>query len=598
MIHHRRRPRLIESLEPRRLLAAVNVGINFQPAGVSVPAGYLADTGATFANRGNGFAYGWNLSASSATRDRNSPSSPDQRYDTIVHTQLYGTRTWEIAVPNGQYSVHIVAGDPLYYGSVIKFNAEGVLVASGNQTQSTPFIQGTKTVTVSDGRLTIANATGASNNKLCFLDIQSVTNTTLPTVSLAATDSSAAEPGSNTGKFTFTRTGSSTSSSLTVNYTIAGSATNGSDYNTIGSSITIPAGAASATVTITPKDDAIVEGAENVTLTLKSSSSYALGASAASVTISDNDVPTSTGEWPTSWTSGPANTRQRWESAAVVMDGKLWNFGGWMSASTVGTHDYAVYDPATNKWTDLGQAPIPVTHSLPAADPAHHVIYFLGGLDGEYPGTPTNKAWKYNALNNTWSDMPAMPQVHSSGGAVFINNELHYFGGVEQDHDIDVKRHIVLNLNNLAAGWQSAPDIPVALDHFSTALVNGKIYAFGGEFGHDKQHLQHADVQIYDPVAKSWSTGANMPTPKSHNEAATFVTPDGKVIVAGGQTANFTETDEVVKYDPVADSWTRIGSLPRALEGPVVQQIGDTIIVTSGNPGTGPINTTWLAKLT
>jgi hypothetical protein len=104
-------------------------------------------------------------------------------------------------------------------------------------------------------------------------------------------------------------------------------------------------------------------------------------------------------------------------------------------------------------------------------------------------------------------------------------------------------------------------------------------------------------VQIYDPLAKTWSTGANMPTPKSHNEAATFVTPGGKIIVAGGQTANFGETDEVAQYDPVADKWTVIGKLPRAMEGPVVQQIGDLIIVATGNPGTGPISTTWLGKL-
>ena len=592
----RPRPRrnLIESLESRRLLA-VNVGINFQPPGAALPSGYLADTGATYANRGNGFSYGWNQSASSATRERNKVS--DQRLDTLVHTQLFGTRTWEIAVPNGTYSVHLVAGDPSYIDSVYKFNAEGQLALSGTPTSGSRFVEGTKTVTVSDGRLTITNASGASNNKLCCVDIQSVTNSTLPSVSIAASDSTASEGGSNTGKFTFTRTGS-TAASLTVNYSIGGSAANGSDYNTIGSSIIIPAGASSATLTITPKDDSLVEGSENVTLNLKLSSTYVIANSGgASVNIVDNDVPSSTGDWPSSFVFGPANTRHRWESAAVNMDGKIWNFGGWMAASTVGTHEYAVYDPATNQWKDLGQAPIPVTHSLPAADPANHVVYFLGGLDGDYPGTPTNKVWKYNALNNTWSNMPAMPQVHSSGGAVLINNELHYFGGVEQEHDIDVKRHIVLNLGNLAAGWQSAPDMPLGLDHFSTAIFNGKIYCFGGEVGHDKLHQQHSDVQIYDPIARSWSFGANMPTPKSHNEAATFVTPAGKIIVAGGQVADFHVTDEVVQYDPIADAWTTIGKLPQPMEGPVVQQIGDAIIISTGNPGTGPIDTTWIGQL-
>ena len=279
------------------------------------------------------------------------------------------------------------------------------------------------------------------------------------------------------------------------------------------------------------------------------------------------------------------------------MDGKLWNFGGWMAAATTGTHDYAVYDPATNQWTDLGQDPIPVTHSLPAADPAHHLIYFLGGLDSDYPGIPSNKVWKYNTTNNIWSTMPDMPQVHSSGGVALINNELHYIGGVLVDHDVDVGMHIVLNLSNLAAGWQYAPDLPVPLDHFSTAVLNGKIYCFGGEFGHDKLHLQHSIVQVYNPIAKTWSQAADMPTAKSHTEASTFVRPNGHVVVAGGQTQNFTETDEVVEYDPLTNTWTTIGKLPRSLEGPVVQQIGNEIIVTGGNPGTGPINTTWIAKL-
>jgi N-acetylneuraminic acid mutarotase len=279
------------------------------------------------------------------------------------------------------------------------------------------------------------------------------------------------------------------------------------------------------------------------------------------------------------------------------MDGKIWNFGGWFSASTNGTHDYAVYDPTTNQWKDLGQAPIPVTHSLPAADPAHHVIYFLGGLDGDYPGVPTNKVWKYDTLTNKWSDFFPMPEVHSAGGAVLINNEIHYFGGVEQNHDINVGHHIVFNLNNPAAGWQDAPDMPMPRDHFSTAIYNGKIYCFGGEFGHDKQHLQQSIVQVYDPIAKTWTRLADMPTPKSHSEAATFVTPSGKIIVAGGQIANFGVTDEVAQYDPASNTWSVIGRLPRAMEGPVVQEIGNMLIVSTGNPGGGPINSTWIGML-
>ena len=38
-----------------------------------------------------------------------------RRYDTFIHTQAFGSRTWELSLPNGSYSVHIVAGDPGFF---------------------------------------------------------------------------------------------------------------------------------------------------------------------------------------------------------------------------------------------------------------------------------------------------------------------------------------------------------------------------------------------------------------------------------------------------------------------------------------------------
>lgn len=54
----------------------------------------------------------------------------------------------------------------------------------------------------------------------------------------------------------------------TINYTVGGTATNGVDYNTIGNSVTIPAGATQATIGITPINDGLSEGLENVKIYL------------------------------------------------------------------------------------------------------------------------------------------------------------------------------------------------------------------------------------------------------------------------------------------------------------------------------------------
>ena len=152
-----------------------SVKINFQPTGAPVPAGYLPDDGPLFGNRGNGYTYGWNVRNTSFTRDRNSALSPDQRYDTLNHMQKSGgARSWEIAVPNGSYNVFVVSGDADHIDSVFRVNVEGVLTVSGTPTSGSRWVSGTRTVTVSDGRLTVSNGSGASNNKICFIDIAAV----------------------------------------------------------------------------------------------------------------------------------------------------------------------------------------------------------------------------------------------------------------------------------------------------------------------------------------------------------------------------------------------------------------------------------------
>ncbi len=114
---------------------------------------------------------------------------------------------------------------------------------------------------------------------------------TLPVVTVIATDSSASEAGPDAGTFTVSRSGS-TAQALTVYYTRTGTAQNGVDYQTLPGSVTIPTGASSTTVTVTPIDDNQLEGDETVVVTLSSSTGYTVGSpGSATVIIHDNDLP-------------------------------------------------------------------------------------------------------------------------------------------------------------------------------------------------------------------------------------------------------------------------------------------------------------------
>jgi subtilisin family serine protease/Ca2+-binding RTX toxin-like protein len=118
---------------------------------------------------------------------------------------------------------------------------------------------------------------------------------TLPVITVAATDADAAETllgtTPNPGQYTLTRTGPTTSS-LTVNVSLTGTATNGTDYTTIPTTVTFAAGSSTAVVNLNVIDDTLVEGAETATLTVTSGTGYTVGTSASAiVNIADNDPP-------------------------------------------------------------------------------------------------------------------------------------------------------------------------------------------------------------------------------------------------------------------------------------------------------------------
>lgn len=114
------------------------------------------------------------------------------------------------------------------------------------------------------------------------------------TVTVRATDAAAAEAGRDAGVFTFTREGDN-SAALIVDFQLGGIATKWNDYRReqgdMPVSVTIPAGAGSATLAILPVDDSENEGDETVVLSLADSGAYVVGSpDRATVTIADNDA--------------------------------------------------------------------------------------------------------------------------------------------------------------------------------------------------------------------------------------------------------------------------------------------------------------------
>jgi len=110
------------------------------------------------------------------------------------------------------------------------------------------------------------------------------------TATVSATDATASETQGNSGAFAVSIAPPSLSA-ITVNVKFDGSATYGTDYNSIATTVTIPAGQSSAMITVVPVNDTKFEGNETVVVTLLTGSGYALGSPvSATVTIQDNDT--------------------------------------------------------------------------------------------------------------------------------------------------------------------------------------------------------------------------------------------------------------------------------------------------------------------
>jgi len=158
------------------VVTTVSASINFQAPTTAVPSGYLADSGNLFADRGNGLSYGWNVNHTDETRDRG--GSTDPRLASLI--QMHSGGTWEIAVPNGAYNVTVSVGDG-GFASSYTLNVEGVNYWTNQSLAAAQFASLTKTVMVSDGRLTInQGAAPEESTRINYVLLSATTAGTVP----------------------------------------------------------------------------------------------------------------------------------------------------------------------------------------------------------------------------------------------------------------------------------------------------------------------------------------------------------------------------------------------------------------------------------
>ncbi|MCU0546193.1 MAG: Ig-like domain-containing protein [Oscillatoriaceae cyanobacterium Prado104] len=198
------------------------------------------------------------------------------------------------AAPAGGLVVEYAVGGTATSGDDYEALTGTVLIPQGQSTATIQldtfddaFIDPNETVTVTlreqPDRLNYGVNPASNTASLTITD-----NERIAEVSIAAVDLEIGEDGF--GRFQLTLTEPAPVDGLTVNYQIAGTAANGTDYQTLTGSVFVRPGNTSAGIGISSIEDFVAEGNETVELTILSGENYTIGSvDAASLTIADND---------------------------------------------------------------------------------------------------------------------------------------------------------------------------------------------------------------------------------------------------------------------------------------------------------------------
>ncbi|WP_018617378.1 T9SS type A sorting domain-containing protein [Segetibacter koreensis] len=307
------------------------------------------------------------------------------------------------------------------------------------------------------------------------------------------------------------------------------------------------------------------------------------------------------------WIEKTKAFKARSEVAGVVYDSKVYTFLGFGNSRLEPEPSAEVYDPASDTWTLLASIPEASARTHQGVALIDNTVWHIGGRVGQNPGPLGSDIWIYNISTDSWSRGPEItdpatgqPLLWAAGGAVLLGRTLHIIGGFVQTacNNDQSTYHLTLDVDSWLADpskpakWENnlAP-LPIKRNHFGTITLGGKIYAIGGQFGHDcgggqDQRFSH----VYDPATDTWTELPLLPTDRSHIEGGTFAM-DGKIYVVAGQGNGGRSSDAVTVFDPAGNGGAGIWedepslTLPRSYEGVSAKVIGNTFIISHGGEG-------------
>lgn len=201
----------------------------------------------------------------------------------------------------------------------------------------------------------------------------------------------------------------------------------------------------------------------------------------------------------------------------VANSGKLWQVSG----------DWAT-------WREL-PSPLGAFFGRPTVAALDGKLYVIGGLTIEamtssseaVQPVPSRSVWMFDLATARWSEQAPLPRPLGGATAATVGDRIYVIGGTDSKDLLNT----VYAFSPAANSWTALAPILTGRAFAGSAVVNGHVYVIGGEGNGLFGRKALSSVEIFDPIANAWGSGAELPTARKDPGVAVVA---GGIYVVGG----------------------------------------------------------------
>ncbi|MGH2841121.1 MAG: Kelch repeat-containing protein, partial [Solirubrobacteraceae bacterium] len=276
-----------------------------------------------------------------------------------------------------------------------------------------------------------------------------------------------------------------------------------------------------------------------------------------------------------SWRTLRSSTVGRTEVAAARLGHTVYVVGGFAEPDGETSAVVERYDLRENSWTQVAPLPVAVNHAAAVAYKGD--LYVLGGYTA--PGglsEETNALQRYDPQTNAWTRLRDAPSRRGAHAAGVIGNRLFAAGGARNGKPLETLEIYGFKTNT----WTTGAPMRLPREHLAAAVHRGSLYVLAGRAAGKGNY---AVVERYVPATRRWLRVKKMRKARGGIAAATVA---GRIVVVGGEEGAGTIA-EVEAYDPRRRRWRYLKRLPTPRHGLGAIAYKGSIYVLEGGPTPG-----------